>query len=57
MSLSNIAGTVQAIGNIATALGGGAKSWTSTLQQASWKGVPFGVRGGEIKFWAPYCCA
>lgn len=50
-AIGSIGGAASALSNLAGALGGGLPgSWRSALRQASYKGVPFGVFGGELTF-------
>lgn len=50
-AIGSIGGAASALSNLAGALGGGLPgAWRSALRQASYKGVPFGVFGGELTF-------
>jgi prophage DNA circulation protein len=55
MSLSKVLGAVGKVESLVSSLTGGSQSganqtWAQALRPASWKGVPFGVLGGQIKF-------
>jgi prophage DNA circulation protein len=49
-AIGSVAGVGNAAASLASLLTGGAGTWAASIRQASFRGVPFGVWGGDLSF-------